>query len=292
MRVQIVRPEELRLTAKGPGVPGQEGVIYQTMRNGNTMSRTYIWNGERHVQFGQPEVESLVSGDGIVRTLAQSGIPFILPSSGNIASNGNLSSLTGLPAAMGWSYLYFPAGAVYAGSAAGWYLCNMTGATFGTIYNNTYLSGQPSLPASPTPIVAAGPGAYTQTTGIDIPGPQAVVEAGAMGPNGAIQWERVTYTPNNANNKVINTYLGATVMCGHTATTITATGAAGTIKNRGDAAKNTSISTTYGDANAGSIKRTTVDTAQAQIVSHALQLAVATDYAIIESFGFYICPKS
>jgi hypothetical protein len=34
------------------------------MRNGNTMSRTYIWNGERHVQFGQPEVESLVSGAG------------------------------------------------------------------------------------------------------------------------------------------------------------------------------------------------------------------------------------
>lgn len=65
MRVQIIRPEELRLTANGPGVPGQEGVIYQTPRNGSTMSRTYIWNGERHVQFGQPEVEALVSGDWV-----------------------------------------------------------------------------------------------------------------------------------------------------------------------------------------------------------------------------------
>ena len=64
MHVQIVRPEELRLTANGPGVPGQEGVIYQTPRNGSTMSRTYIWNGERHVQFGQPEVEALVSAAG------------------------------------------------------------------------------------------------------------------------------------------------------------------------------------------------------------------------------------
>jgi hypothetical protein len=62
-------------------------------------------------------------------------------------------------------WLYFPAGAVYAGSLAGSYWCVPSSIVRATIYDNRYTSpGTLTAPASPTPIVAAGPGVFTQST--------------------------------------------------------------------------------------------------------------------------------
>jgi len=238
-------------------------------------------------------VKALVSKDGIPYALAQSGIPFVMPSSGSVASNGNLSGLTAFNVVYGWCYCYFPAGAVFAGSTAGWYLTNLTGATIGTIYADTYTSGQPSIPATPTPIVAAGPGAYTQATGADIPGPSCIVPADVMGANGTLYWERATNNNNSANQKIYNTYLGAQVLSGATHTTNPYHGALGTVKNRGSKLAQFGLNSQNGDpGNAGGMKYLTLDTTQPQTFTHAIRLNTATDYAVIESFAFYVRPKS
>lgn len=233
------------------------------------------------------------TGYGIPQVLAQSGIAFVLPSSGSVAANGNLSGLTAFNTSYGWCYCYFPAGAVFAGSVAGWYLTNLTGATVGTIYNNTYTSGQPRIPAIPTPIVAAGPGAYTQTTAIDIPGPSAIVPAGAMGANGALYWERATNNNNTAGTKSYATFFGALSISAASQTTNPYAGAIGTIKNRGSASAQHALNSQNGDAgSAGGMKYLTIDTTQPQVISHTLKLAVATDYCVIETFAFYLRPNS
>src|ERR1700693_852831 len=93
----------------------------------------------------------------------QNAIPMILPSSGTIGNNGALSALTALPTIYANAYLYFPAGAIVAGSLAGLYYCIMSSTTAGTIYNNTYdttLGVMPTIPANPVPFVTPGPGAY------------------------------------------------------------------------------------------------------------------------------------
>ena len=51
----------------------------------------------------------------------QSGLPIIMPSSGSIGTNGALTLNTALPQIYANCYMYFPVGAVFAGSAAGLY---------------------------------------------------------------------------------------------------------------------------------------------------------------------------
>lgn len=255
----------------------------------------------RHAQYSAEAVQidnpqdllPAGTGYGIPQALAQSGIAFVLPSSGSVAANGNLSGLTAFNTSYGWCYCYFPAGAVFAGSVAGWYLTNLTGATVGTIYADTYTSGQPSIPAVPTPIVAAGPGAYTQTTGVDLPGPSAIVPANAMGPNGALYWERATNNNNTVGTKSYATFFGALSVSASSQTTNPYAGALGTIKNRGTNFAQHALNAQNGDVgSAGGMKYLTIDTTQAQIITHTLKLATATDYAVIETFAFYIRPKS
>lgn len=65
MQVQIITPDQVRAVAGRSGIEGRAGVIYQTLKNGSTPSRSYVWDGEKHVQFGQPEVQALVSEAGI-----------------------------------------------------------------------------------------------------------------------------------------------------------------------------------------------------------------------------------
>lgn len=137
--------------------------------------------------------------------LAQSAIPMIVPSSGTMGANGALTGLT----ALGYGtfprpcFMYFPAGKVYSGSLAGMYYAVLTSATTATVYNNKYTSGLPhlSIPGSPTAVVDAGPGAYTQTTAAQIVLSAITVPGGSMGPNGRIHVTADWIANNNANPK-------------------------------------------------------------------------------------------
>jgi hypothetical protein len=133
-------------------------------------------------------------------TLCQGGIPMIHQSSGSIAANGALTLTTALDQTYPNCFMYFIVNAVFSGSAAGWYYVVMSSTTLGTIYNNVYASGTPAIPASPTPIVAAGPGAYTQQT-FNTNALSVVIPGGAMLTNGVIEIEMQLGCVNNANAK-------------------------------------------------------------------------------------------
>lgn len=134
-----------------------------------------------HARMRQP--------NGVPIILAQSAIPMILPSSGTMGANGALTGLTALPytAFPQPCFMYFPAGKVFSGSPAGMYYASITAATTATVYNNRYSSGRPqnAIPGTPTPVVDAGPGAYTQSTS-EIALLSLTVPGGIMGESGSL----------------------------------------------------------------------------------------------------------
>lgn len=88
------------------------------------------------------------------------------------------------------TYQYFPAGAVFAGSAAGLYFVNMSTPTLGTVFNNVYSGRGPArIPDTLVPIVAAGPGAFTQTTGTPITVSSEILPGKMLGPFGQLRCE-------------------------------------------------------------------------------------------------------
>lgn len=133
-----------------------------------------------------------------------SSVPMYICPSGVVSANGALGSLSnGLPYSSAYAcYLYLPAGAAFAGAAAGWYYTVMTSTTSGTIYNNLYSgSGPPLILVNPTPIVAAGPGGFTGVTAV-VQGPSIVLPAN-LAPAGFLRSTWLVSGINNANAKTV-----------------------------------------------------------------------------------------
>lgn len=235
---------------------------------------------------------SSVSGD---RTLLATGMAMILPSSGSVAANGALTLTTNLPLSGGYSwgcYMYFPVGAVYSGSVAGLYYVEMASNATGTIYDNRYSSGTPTIPTVKTPIVAAGPGAYAQTNSpVDLT--TVAVVGNSMGANGRLVHQPAYVYPNNANNKVLSTVLGSSNIYGKTRTTATQDTPLIDIRNRGIATRQVS---TWANSGLPAVSSTSgiVNTAQDTTADLSLitrgQLAVSTDYIILESNSVELRP--
>jgi hypothetical protein len=141
----------------------------------------------RASQLNNPTITGTVSAPqvtGIEIIVAHTAIPFIHISSGSIAANGAISGITALPSAYPRAYCYFPANALATSISAGWYYCTFSTTTAGVAFLDTYTSGVPTIPSSPT-AVTDGKGAYTgditERAGITL-----TVPAGAMGPNGEL----------------------------------------------------------------------------------------------------------
>src|SRR3972149_1966878 len=145
--------------------------------------------------------------------LQSTAMPIVIPSSGSMAANGAVTLTTALPNTYPDIYLYFPTNKVYAGSVAGFYYVVMNSTTAGTLYNNTYApeTNEPVIPASPTPIVAAGPGAYTQSTS-EITAVSVNIVGGAMGKNGIVKQEATVFALNNANSKTVKWKFGGVLI--------------------------------------------------------------------------------
>jgi hypothetical protein len=150
-------------------------------------------------------------------TLAQTNVPAGNAPSGTMAANGAVTLGTALPYIMPSLFLYFPAGAVFAGSAAGFYYCQMSSTTVGVVYNNL-MGVIPVTPANPTPIVAAGPGAYTGvTTALTVFSCQ--VPANTLLPNGQLRVNYGAVYTNSAGNKTLARTLGGNTLATSTRTT-------------------------------------------------------------------------
>jgi hypothetical protein len=226
--------------------------------------------------------------------IGQTGIPMIVPSSGSIGNNGALSGITALPAVYASCYMYFPASAIFVGSLAGMYYVVMSSNTAGTIYNNAYTGGTPTVPASPTAFVTTGPGAYTQTTSA-VEVLSYTVPANAIGVNGRLEVRGRMSCPNNANSKsCIASFgdVGTLTFINNAVTSNLGVEFGNTIQNRGSAAVQVANSTSFGNLGqtGSAATRGTVDTTLAQPVRFKLVVAVATDYALIERLSLDCFP--
>lgn len=276
---------------------GQTGVTYEVTDVAGRPQ--YRWDGAAFAAVVTAQTDPLtggieISAGGVMAPVAQrlqcsSGLPFVMPSNGTISNtSGGVTVGTAFDYIIGPSYTYFPSGALFASSPAGWYYTLWTAATIGTVYANTYTNGAPKIPSTPTPLVTVA-GAYTQVTGLDVIGPNVVVPGGAMGDNGSIEWQRVVNNNNSAGSKGYPTFFGGTNVQGLNQTTNPKEAGAGSIKNRGRKTAQISANAAHGDSgNASTLNKSTVDTAQNQILAMGINLAVATDYAIIESFSFKV----
>jgi hypothetical protein len=218
-------------------------------------------------------------------TLAASGLPMVRPSSGSFADNGALTLTTALPEAYAACYMYFPADAIYAGSAAGLYYAAMSSTTAATVYQETYASGTPTIPASPTAHVCVGPGAYTQSTS-EITMLSGTCPAGLLGNNGSIKaftnWRRT----NNANQKFVRTRIAGTLVFTDASINTPVYRTILVVQNRGS--QNRQITTNWLsftnaiDAFGSSLA---IDTTASCEITMTSQVANAADYVVFES-GF------
>jgi hypothetical protein len=228
----------------------------------------------------------------------QSGIPFILSSSGSVGNNCAITGLTAMQHTYPSAYIWMPTGAVASGVVAGWYYYVASSATAGTCYSNTYTSGQPEIPASPTAFSTTGPGAFTQTTGSVILGPQVSIPAGSLGVNGELQFDGDATVAATNNAKQVFYALGGS---GNTGLAYFATNATTDfgwlqrLRNRGSA----SVQVSVGAANQGEPASGTagpnfytVNTASAQTFYYGMQLANASDYIVMESYSVKEFPSN
>jgi len=230
----------------------------------------------------------LTGNVGVGITKNSSAIAMLIPSSGSIADNGALTLTTSIPLSGGYSwgcYMYFPANAVYSGSTAGFWYVVMSSNAAGTIYADRYTSGSPTIPTSPTAIAATGPGAYTQSTSaIDMV--TYTITANSMGKNGRLIVQPCWIFPNNANNKTISTTFGASNIYAKTRTTSTQETPLIDVRNRGVATRQFSAWANSGGpatASTSGVVNTAIDTTADANCYIRGQLAVATDYIILES---------
>lgn len=156
------------------------------------------------------------------KTVMSIGVPFvILPGDGaaagmfftGTAGAFTLSAaiLTNVWNALKGCWCYLPANFGGKTYPAGWYWAVFSSDTAGILYNNTYSSGSPSRPATPTAFVDNLAGWLTQTTS-EVTGPTGfTLLGGSMGPNGNIK----IYTRGSGNttaNKTYRHYLGSTII--------------------------------------------------------------------------------
>jgi len=226
--------------------------------------------------------------------LAQTGIPMILPSSGSIGNNGALSGITALPTTYsGGCYMYFPANAIFVGSAAGLYYVVMSSTTAGTIYNDIYTSGVPTIPALPTPFVTTGPMAYVQTTGADITLLSITVPGGLIGRFGDITTEWLMQGTNNANAKLTKYIFGGSILGGSSQNITSVIGSwfsRRTINSGNEAINITGGASANTNGLAGIGVYSAINTANNTTLALSANLAVATDYIVNNTTKILVLP--
>lgn len=214
--------------------------------------------------------------------LLQTGLAFCIAPTGSMANNGAITLGTALPAIYGNIYLYLPANAIVAGSAAGWYYAQMTSTTVGQVFNYAYTSGTPTIPGSPIAFATTGPGAYTGVT-TAVTGPNVTMPANSMGPNGALTLRSLWTYVNSANNKTLVHLLGSSAVMSVVATTSVSYFADQIMLNRGNAAKQVANTTNPQGSTSTADAVFTVDTTADQTVGVKMTMATATEYLICDA---------
>lgn len=240
------------------------------------------------IQFGAAGVATLFS---------KTSIPVILSSTGSMANNGALSSITALPATYANAYIALPSGAIASGVPASTdiYYVQMSSTSAGTVCNNRLAdnldaNGAPKIPASCTAFATTGPGAFTGVTGA-VTLVTLTLPANVMGANGILDLV-ATYTYNNsANNKLTTVAFGATNIVSANEASTSIGIVTGRVSNRGATNAQTisgSVNTGSGINGSGAALYGTVDTTATVSIAFSATHGTATDNAILEGFSIYI----
>lgn len=227
------------------------------------------------------------------KVLLNSAIPFILAPNGSIADNGVITLGTALPLIYSRAFVYLPAGAIYTASPAGWYYATFSSTTVGVVYANTYTTGQPKFPTTPTAHVTTGPGSYTQVTAA-VTAQNALVPAKITGVDGALVFSESFSYPANTNTKTISRLCGGISISSSVRTGGTAVNDAftGRVKNRGEYTKqNVSSSSEATFSSTSAPVQASIDLSVAALWENRLQLGVATDYIVMESVSLVATPS-
>lgn len=278
--------------------------IYSTAGTAFTLlneSANMVFAGPTTGSAAQPTFRSLVAadlpatltsgGNPIPQIPLQSGIPFVISSSGTMGNNGALSAVVAMNRTIGNSYAYFPANTICTANTAGWYWTVWSSTTAATVFNNTYTSGQPEIVASPTAFVCTA-GTFTQTTVLQT-GPIVTIPAGAMGVNGGVYTTAFVSYINNADAKTVGfTFNGNGA--GALANTTTASNGVGfAVVNQGVTNKQVATNQSLFASASGASVTTSVDTTAS--VTSGLYIKIATaasDYIILESYSIELRPHS
>jgi hypothetical protein len=223
----------------------------------------------------------------------QSNVPMILAPTGTMANNGAITLGTALPTGFmgGECYLYLPANAISAGSAAGWYYTVMSSTTVGQVFNLTYTSGIPYVPASPIAFATTGPGAYTGVTTIQN-ALSFTLPAGLMGFNGVLEISALIGFRGSVNAKTVGITLGGSSVFVQVNTTAANVSYEAYVQvgNQGQVAGQ--VVQASGAVGALTVAQTyiAVNTAVAQTILVQVTDANATDWICIDSISATVTP--
>jgi len=174
--------------------------------------------------FGSNDVHKQAHREigGVPRQVAVSGIPFVIPP-GDGSANGlqftgsagaftlSAAILSNLWNALKGCWVYMPENFGGSANPAGWYWAVFSSDTAGILYTDTYTSGKPIRPASPTAFPTNLSGWLTTNTS-EITGPTGfVLPGGSMGKSGCLKTHLRT-VGNVTANKTFRLYAGATVI--------------------------------------------------------------------------------
>ena len=160
---------------------------------------------------------------GIPRQVFVSGTPFVIPAGDGAAvglqftgSAGaftlSAAILSNLWNALKGCWIYMPANFGGSSYSAGWYWAVFSSDTAGILYSDTYTSGTPKRPASPTVFPTNLTGWLTTTTS-EITGPTGfVLPGGSLGKDGNLK-AHFRLAGNVTGSKNFKAYFGATQIC-------------------------------------------------------------------------------
>jgi len=225
--------------------------------------------------------------------LAQTAIPFIIAPTGTMANNGAVTLGVALPATYSnGCYLYLPANAISASSAAGWYYTVMSSTTVGTVYNLTYSSGQPYVPSSTTGLAfsTTGPGAFTGVA-TAVTGPNWTLPANMMGPNGVLEMAAVYGCSGTTSSKTVAIKLGSATIYSQATTTAANVAALALLTCQNQGLTNAQVSNQTGSVGFSATGQTysTVDTTANQTLA-VVGTKVAADFLIFDAFSATVTP--
>ena len=235
---------------------------------------------------------------GVANQIAAIGTPFvILPGDGAAVGmffTGTAGAFTLTAAAIianTWNVLkgcwcYLPANFGGKTYPAGWYWAVFSSDTAGILYNNTYSSGLPSRPATPTAFVDNLAGWLTQTTA-EVTGPTGfTLRGGSMGPNGCLK-SHFRSSGNLTGTKTFKGYLGSSVFSSIAPTVNPTTEIITSFCNQGvaNAQLVSGINSNTGVGVNSNVFTTSsyavIDTTTDKNISYTLQLSVNTACAIL-----------